>query len=124
MITILNTSIITSPGRYDLIPVTLEQATEAVKALGHQSAVGHESTSKILSDLLGVAVPVNRQEYRQEPGGLALVFKSRGRPPEGAILSRGELEKIGFDFFFLRRDPRVQEMEIAVLSHEVADLWN
>ncbi|HNC58634.1 MAG TPA: DUF1874 domain-containing protein [Leptospiraceae bacterium] len=51
-----------------------------------------------MSELLGVTVPVNRIEYRQETGDTAIVFKLKGRPPEGAILSKEQLEEIGYDF--------------------------
>lgn len=114
MITLLNTSILTNPGSYIMRPISLTTAKEMVNPtdyatrqkgaeVQYQSAIGHESTAAILTELLGAPVPVNRIEYRQEPEAMAIVFKLKGRPPEGKILSREELEQIGFEFFSLYR---------------------
>jgi hypothetical protein len=67
------------------------------------SAIGHESTAQILSDLLGIDVPVNRIQFAQQEEQTALVFKLQGRPPEGKILTREEIETIGYKFQILRR---------------------
>ena len=50
------------------------------------SAIGHESTAQIMSELLGVKVPVNRIKYEQLPGETAIIFQLNSRPPEGKIL--------------------------------------
>jgi hypothetical protein len=68
-----------------------------------QSAIGHQATAEILTELLGVAVPVNRINYVQGVGDVAIVFKLRGRAPEGVILSRSEVEQMGYDFGLLTR---------------------
>lgn len=67
------------------------------------SAVGHESTAEVLTEILGVSVPVNRIEYNQQVGDIALVFKIKKRIAEGAILNREELEEIGYEFGRLER---------------------
>lgn len=102
MVTLLNTSILTEYGIFGYSPLTLDDAKSLVSR-GFQSAIGHQSTAEILSELLEVQVPVNRIEYRQQVGDKALVFKLNGRPPEGAILSKQDLEKIGFSFGLLQR---------------------
>lgn len=107
MIAILNTSILTSFGSYSYEPITLAAAQALVKE-DYLSAIGHASTAEILSELLGVEIPMNRVEYRQPISGTgaddgAIVFKLRGRPEEGKILNREEIESIGYDFGFLRR---------------------
>ena len=102
---LLNTSIITAPGNYTMKPITLEKARELVEnAYSLDSAIGHESTAQIMSELLGVDVPVNRQMFEQKSGQKALVFKLNGRPPEGKILSREEVEKIGYHFQLMIRN--------------------
>ena len=105
MITLLNTSIITTHGQFSFFPATLEQVKELInKADGNvQSAIGHQATADILTELLGIPVAVNRIEYRQQVGEQAIVFKLRGRAPEGAILNREEVEKIGYDFGLIER---------------------
>lgn len=67
------------------------------------SAVGHASTAQIMTALLGVEIPVNRQMFAQQPGQDALVFKLNGRPQEGKILTAEEIEQIGYKFQLLRR---------------------
>lgn len=102
-ITLLNTSILTNYGQYSYRPASLQEVKEKLTVSGWQSAIGHQATAEILSELLELDVPVNRVEYKQEPNETSVVFKLRGRPPEGAILSREDLEKIGYDFGFLTR---------------------
>lgn len=102
MITLLNTSILTTFGKYEYTPLTLATARHVI-CEGYQSAIGHESTAAILTELLGVPVSVNRVAFEQRVGDEALVFKLRGRPPEGAILTREQIDEIGYDFGLLFR---------------------
>ena len=48
-------------------------------------------------------VEVNRMGYCQTTDDIAFIFKLRSRPPEGKILTREEIEKIGYDFGTLRK---------------------
>lgn len=102
---LLNTSILTTAGAYRLIDITLDDARRIVSdhAGNLDSAIGHQSTAEIMTTLLGVDVPVNRQMFAQEVGQQALVFKLNGRPQEGKILSAEEIETIGYKFQLLTR---------------------
>lgn len=102
-VTILNTSIVTSYGSFEYKPITLDQARDVVSTQGFDSAIGHASTAEIVSSLLGIQCPVNRVQYAQEEGDRALVFKLNGRAPEGVILSRKEIEAIGYSWGLLIR---------------------
>ena len=102
MLTLLNTSILTAFGTYRYESLALEDARRLV-ADGFLSAVGHDSTAQMLSELLGVSVPVNRFDFQQQPGERAVVFKLKRRPPEGAILTADELQTIGYEFGLLTR---------------------
>jgi hypothetical protein len=102
-IAILNTSILTADGCYTLKTITLGQARSLIAHREIISAVGHQSTADILTTLLGREIPVNRIEFAQEREQAAIVFKLRGRPPEGAILSAEEVEAIGYDLKILDR---------------------
>lgn len=102
-ITILNTGILTAYGTFEFVSTTLDEAQKLVRENEFQSAIGHQSTAEILTELLGIEIEVNRMEYSQKIGESALVFKLRSRPPEGKILNRTEIEKIGYDFGILRR---------------------
>lgn len=107
MLTILNTSILTQYGTYTYVPLTLPEARGLAQVRAKQgalqSAVGHQSTADILTSLLDVPVPMNRIQYVQAPGEQALVFKLRGRPEEGKILSIPEIEALGYEFGLLAR---------------------
>ena len=100
---ILNTSILTTVGTYELKDITLEQAQDLVHNNDILSAVGHQSTADILTTLLGITVPMNRIQFAQEVGQKALVFKLNGRPEEGKILTQQEIEQIGYKFQLLIR---------------------
>lgn len=106
-ITVLNTSILTNFGKYQYNEISLDRAREiAQQANGFNqlvSAVGHQSTCDILTKLLGVTIPMNRIEYKQEIGTAALIFKLKGRPEEGKILTVKEIEEIGYNFGLLIR---------------------
>jgi len=103
MLAILNTAILTAAGSYNYQPISWHEARGLVRAYEIDSAVGHQSTAEILTTLLGREIPVNRQNFSQQPGQRALVFKLRGRAPEGVILSVPEIEAIGFGFYLLTR---------------------
>lgn len=92
----LNTTVATADGSYELRTVSLDEARELATTHDLDSAVGHEPTAAALSGLLGRAVPVNRQQATQAAGQTALVFKLNARPPEGVMLDRAELDEIGY----------------------------
>lgn len=103
-VAILNTSIITSVGSYTMSSINLEMARHFVTLPnGFISAIGHQSTAEILSNLLQIEVSVNRINFIQQTGQNALVFKLRQRAPEGVILTAEQIEEIGYDFFILSR---------------------
>ncbi|MGA9995423.1 MAG: DUF1874 domain-containing protein [Pyrinomonadaceae bacterium] len=107
-LTLLNTSILTSFGTYVYTPLTLEEARDLVgefrwEGKPIQSAIGHQATAELLSSLLGISVAANRIKHRQTVEDAALIFKLKGRPPQGKILSREELEEQGYEFGLLQR---------------------
>ena len=102
MTTILNTSILTNFGVFNYESLTLEES-KALVSEGFESAVGHQSACDILSSLLGKEVNMNRVQYSQKVGDIALVFKLKGRAEEGKILTVAEIEAIGYEFGKLTR---------------------
>ena len=100
---ILNTSILTVTGTFELKDITLQEAQQLVQNNEILSAVGHQSTADILTTLLGVQVPMNRIMFEQKQEQKALVFKLLGRPEEGKILTVEEIEEIGYKFQLLTR---------------------
>jgi Domain of unknown function (DUF1874) len=102
MVTLLNSSILTAFGTYCYESLSLEEARHLVSE-GFVSAIGHESTARVLSELLEVTVPVRRDEYQQQVRERAIVFKLKRRPPEGAILTVDEMRSIGYELGLLIR---------------------
>lgn len=103
---ILNTTILTNNGNYNLEEISLNQAKQLLKTIEDEnilSAIGHESTAVILTKLLETKIEVNRIMFSQEIGQKAICFKLNGRPPEGKILSLEDLEEIGYSFKLLTR---------------------
>lgn len=100
-IAILNTTILTVDGDFTLKTISLKEAKELIQNREILSAVGHESTAQILTELLETEVPLNRIQFKQQSGQKALCFKLNGRPQEGTILTAEEIEKIGYEFKLL-----------------------
>lgn len=100
---VLNTSILTAVGSYELEEISLDLAKKLVSENEIDSAVGHASTAQIMTALLDKEIPVNRQMFAQQPGQDALVFKLNGRTQEGKILTAEEIEQIGYKFQILKR---------------------
>lgn len=101
---LLNTTIITAKGLFDCQSITVEEAKELAKTYPTESHVGHQATSDAMSTLLDIPVPMDRTPYLQNKvGQRAICLKVRGRIAEGKILTREELEAIGYDFFLLEK---------------------
>lgn len=99
----MSTTVIPSgaDGVWDIKTLSLQEA-RALNTLGSISAIGHQSTAEIVSELLGAEVPMNRISVTPQEGDLFLCFKLNSRPPEGAILSREQIEEIGYSFCVMR----------------------
>ena len=100
---ILNTTIATTDGVFEVKTIDLDTAKALVTSNSLDSAVGHQSTADVMTTLLGVNVPMNRQEFVQKIGQQALVFKLNKRPQEGHIMSAAEIEEMGYSFKLMTR---------------------
>lgn len=101
---LLNSAIVTTFGTFEFSPIELVDARRIVAEADEVvSAIGHESTAAIMTELLEFQVPMNRVPVRQEAGENALVFRLKGRPPEGVVMTREEIDAIGYEFALLRR---------------------
>lgn len=76
---ILNSPVITGPGTYEYLLVELSDAVGWIKAGGWVSTIGYAETAKVISDLAGVEVPLNRISIEMAPGDEALVFRLKKR---------------------------------------------
>lgn len=102
-VALLNTSILTADGDYEMYTISLGKARLVLAGNDLLSAIGHQSTADVLTELLGQEVKMNRINFFQEVKQKAIIFKLNGRPEEGKILSRQEIEEIGYSFKLLIR---------------------
>ena len=101
---LLNSPVLTDWGRWRFDgPVGLEAARDFL-APGFESAVGHDGTAEVLSEVLGVAVPTSRRAIRMAPGDRALVFRLLDRPEEGVVLDAQSLAGQRWAFGILVRE--------------------
>jgi hypothetical protein len=100
---LLNAPILTAYGDFRFEgPLPLGAARAFVRQ-DLRSAIGHESTARLLSRLLGVDVPCRREAVRMQPGDQALVFRLPGRQSEAAVLDERALEAAEHEFGLLTR---------------------
>jgi hypothetical protein len=110
---LLNTTILSTPesakkGTVSFERLTNDQAREFHRSfqgadLEVVSAIGHSSSVEIFNTLLGADIKENRAQIFLEAGDFALCMKLKSRPPEGAILSKEQLEEIGYEWILLKR---------------------
>lgn len=100
---IFNGTVATTNGLYRVSDLSVDDAKRILDKHGYISAIGHESTAKIISELMELDIPMNRINFAQEVGQKAVVFKLNRRPKEGSILSREQVEKVGYSFKLMER---------------------
>lgn len=102
-VALFNGTVATTNGVYRISDISVEDVKDLIMKNGFISAIGHQSTADIISDLLNIKVSMNRIQFRQQVGQKAVAFKLNERPPEGVILSRDEIEEIGYSFKLMER---------------------
>lgn len=100
---LFNGTVATSNGLYRISDIDKETAKKYIKKYGFISAIGHKATAEIMSDMLGIDIPMNRIQFYQEVGQIVIVFKLNERPPEGEVLDRKELESTGYCLKIMER---------------------
>jgi hypothetical protein len=98
-----NTTIITNDGTYQCESCSLETVKSIFKECEVVSAIGHESTSNVVSAIVGVPVIMNRINVSMAVDDVMVAFKLNQRVPEGVILTADEIEKIGYSFKIIER---------------------
>ncbi len=106
---LLNSPILTSHGLYEYRKISIDKAKALVKetiarngSTSLVSAIGHESTARVLSLLIDHEVPANRIAIKMEVNDQAIVFRPKQRLPEGKILTEEELRAISFELGLLK----------------------
>ena len=103
MLYVMNTTVVPSgcAGIWEAIAIHTESAKLNLQEFKWKSAVGHNSTAALMGELLGRTIPMSRIQVTPEPGDRLLCFKLKGRAPEGVILDKEEMEKIGYEWVLL-----------------------
>ena len=84
-------------GTYVAKPIDSAAAVALMSECERVSAIGHESSAQAMSAVLGESIQHNRLTIALESGDSMLCLKLRGRPPEGAILTKEQMDEIGYD---------------------------
>lgn len=107
---LFNTSILTSYGTFRYESLSLKKAQKIVREFQTEnkeivSAIGHKPVAEILFELLEIPDTFNRVYAEQTTADLGLVFKLqlKRRLAEGEILTRKEIEEIGYEFGLLTK---------------------
>ncbi|AOY78202.1 hypothetical protein BJL90_02245 [Clostridium formicaceticum] len=102
-IALFNGTVATTNGLYKISDISTNEAKALIREHGHISAIGHEATAEVMSEILEAKIEMNRIQFQQEVGQKAIVLKLNVRPAEGVILSRQEIEAIGYCFKLMER---------------------
>jgi len=100
---LFNGTVATTNGLYRINDIDIDNAKRYIEENGFISAIGHEATAEIMSNILGFNILMNRIQFHQEVGQIAIVFKLNVRPPEGELLNREELERVGYSLKIMER---------------------
>jgi len=104
MLYLLNSPILSGYGVYDFKPISPDKAKRIIAESDQvQSAIGHESTARVLSSILSYSVEANRVRISMNVNDSAIVFRLLERLPEGKILSEEELKKVKYELGILTR---------------------
>lgn len=68
---------------------------------GFENAIGHMSTSVVLSKLLGIQVNTERREIKLNHGDRVIVFQLLKRLEEGKVLTEEEIKNIPHKFYLV-----------------------
>jgi len=91
-------SMLTGPTTIKVLEVSVNDVKDIVRD-GFVSAVGHDSTAKIISTQLDVQVPTNRISIQLKTGDVLVVFQLLSRLPEGKILSEDEMKQVAAKWY-------------------------
>ena len=80
--------------------ITLEEVKTLIND-GFISAVGHEPTAQLLSEMLGIEVVPNRIQVKLEKGDILVIYQLLQRLPEGRIMSKEELKAVPHKWYRL-----------------------
>jgi len=72
---ILNSAVITTPGRYEYRLIGVEEAKAWLRTGTFKSTIGYAETAAALSAITGVPIACNRRMVKMQAGDEALIFR-------------------------------------------------
>ncbi len=102
MIYVLNAPVVTNYGVYRFTVIAPDAAREILSA-GFISAVGHESTARLMSQMIGIDIPFNRITIHMEAGDKAIALWLLDRPGEAQVYSMEDLAAVNCELGLLER---------------------
>lgn len=102
---ILSAGVVTAYGSFLHEPISVDAARQLVAVHDGRvtSAIGHAGTARLLAELLGSFVSVNRIQVEQQVDQVALIFRPSVRIAEGAVLTDAELRQAAMSLSTLTR---------------------
>jgi hypothetical protein len=80
----------------DITELTDENVKAMLQMNDVKSVVGHQSTADFISAVLGIDVPMNREQVSLSVGDTIIVFQLQARLPEGKVLTKEEINQIPY----------------------------
>jgi len=102
MIKLMNSAMMPTPGKYELVALTREQFVGILRDNGQcDSYVGYPQTAKFVERISGVEVAVSRRQTTLQDGERVLVVKLAYRPQD-ADTKGAPVVEADYEFFLVR----------------------
>ena len=97
---LLNSPVLTAYGQWQFEPISLIDAKKWVE-MDFISAIGHESTAQLLSQLLEKDIIYQRISIAMQPQDKALIFLIKKRLPDTRELTQADILQLPYEFGLL-----------------------